>query len=143
MFAFLFGQALLSGEPGVSQGEYDPLTGITGAAPLQLAGLLQGLDAGLPVSRPVLDPSHVLPNGGRLRSHFDGLLLYRDGESEIPELRVWVVSQGPTLLRQGAAEVLMRFWEFRVEVDGFAEPGDGLVHLPFRPKGDAEIYVSL
>src|SRR5688572_21882222 len=72
MLAFLYGQAFLRGELGVSQGEHDPLSGV--AALLQFAGLLQRLDAGHPVPRPVPDPSQILPGVERLRSEFDALL---------------------------------------------------------------------
>src|SRR5829696_9231307 len=48
---FLRGQVFLGGEPGVSQGEHDPLRGVARASLLQPAGFLQGLDAGLPVAR--------------------------------------------------------------------------------------------
>ena len=51
MRPFVLGQAACCGELGVRQGEDDPLTAVARASWLQLARLLQGLDAGLPVAR--------------------------------------------------------------------------------------------
>src|SRR5436190_10656974 len=53
--SFLLRQLLFVCQFPMGDGHHDPLAAV--AALLQFAGLLQGLDAGLPVSRPVLDPS--------------------------------------------------------------------------------------
>src|SRR5205807_5209357 len=87
----------------VSHGHYDPLAAV--AALLQFAGLLQRLDAGLPVSRPVLDPSQILPSLERLREVLDGLLARLDGPFGIAELGVRVVDQLPSLLLQDIAKI--------------------------------------
>src|SRR5262245_29965373 len=143
MFPFLLGQAFLGGELGVSQGEDDPLTRVACASLLELAGLLERLDAGPPVSDPVLDPPQKLPARTRLRNKFNRLRNCLNRPFRIAALRVWAVDQVPTLLPKGNAEVLVSDDVFRVEFDRFAEALDGLVIISqFVAQVGAEVAVS-
>ena len=125
----LLGQAFLRGELGMGESQDDPRARVARASRLQLATLLQGLDAGPPVSDPVLDPAHPQPGVDRLRTTFDGFLNGPDGPFRIAVHGVRAVDQAPTLLRQGIVEVSASAGVLRVEFDGRAEALVGLVIL--------------
>ena len=113
MSPFLLGQAVFGSELGVSQGEDDPLTAVARAPWLQLARLLQGFDAGLPVSDPVLNPSQVLPGVSSVWSKFDCLLLAGDGLVQL------------LLVRRDIAEAVVGSGIPRRDRDGSLKIGDG------------------
>src|SRR5262249_52079138 len=114
--------------------------GIARAPLLQLAGGLQRLDALLPGSRPVLDPSQILPNVIRLRGEFDGLLACLDGSFEVPEFRVRVVGQGPARDRQADAERAID--AFRAKFDGLEVTSHRLVEFSLIPQEIAKIAME-
>jgi len=115
MLPFLLGQAFLGGKLGVSQGEDDPLTRVARASRLQLARLLQGFDAGLPVACPVMNPAQGLPRHSRVWSEFDGLAEGGDGVVQL------------ALGAKGVAKEDVGFGVFRIDLDGLAVAGDSLI----------------
>src|SRR5262249_57098827 len=95
MLPFFLGQAFLSGELGMSQGENDPLTGVARASRFPLARLLQGFDAGLPVAGAVVNPAQELPRPLGVWGDFDGLLGQAHRTARIATCRLRVRGQGP------------------------------------------------
>src|SRR5262249_42441000 len=122
MFPFLLGQAFLRGKLGVSQGEHDPLSRVARAPLLQFAGLLQGLDAGLPVARPVVNPAQELPGHPRAPGKFGGPLGEHNRSLWIAQVRLGARGQNP-------GQVLVRNGRILFELDRLVEDGGGLGQL--------------
>lgn len=84
----------------------------------------------------------MLPDFDGLLGEFNGFLVELDGPVGIPEVRVGVLDQLPSLFNQRATEVVAAIDVYRVDFEGLAAASYPLVELPLTRQVRAKVRVS-